>query len=409
MIIPYNVEAIREDFPILTKPINNNQLVYLDNGASAQKPKEVIETVSHFYRDEYANVHRGLYSLSNQATEKYESVREIIREFINANSTKEIVYTTGSTEGINMVAYGWAEPRLKEGDEVILTLLEHHSNIVPWNILRDKIGIKLKWVLPDEDGNIFPEDFVPLISPRTRLIAVTHTSNVMGTILDIKDICGIAHKNGIPVLADASQSAVHMPIDVQELGVDFLVITGHKLYGPTASGALYIHAKHHNDFVPFKGGGNMIKEVKQDYVTYNTIPHMLEAGTTAIAQMIGLGTALNYITKIGIERIHTHEKKLLDYTKLRLLDLKFVRVHGDPLQKCAIFSFTLKDGGHPHDLSTILDQKGIAVRAGHHCAQPLMDHLQVSATCRVSFGLYNTIEEVDQLVDGLHLCHRLLN
>ena len=405
----FEVQKIRNDFPILSKQINGNTLVYLDNGASAQKPNQVIDTLTKFYLDEYSNVHRGLYSLSNQATERYESVRETIKEFINAESPNEIVYTTGSTEGINMVAYGWAEHQLQENDEIILSLLEHHSNIVPWNILREKIGVKINWVVPDSDGNLLPDEFAKLISPKTKLISVTQTSNVFGTIVDIKSIAKIAHENNIPIMVDASQSAVHSRIDVQDLGVDFLVITGHKLYGPTASGALYIHSKHHEDFYPFKGGGNMIKEVKRDYVSYNTIPHMLEAGTTAIAQMIGLGEAIQYISNLGIEQIQSHENILRDYTRKRLEELNWLTVHGKPEKQSAIFSFSLKGGGHPHDLSTILDQKGIAVRAGHHCAQPLMDHLQVSATCRASFGLYNTKEEVDKLVDGLELCHRLLN
>ncbi len=409
MSAPYDITAVRKDFPILDKTVNGCPLVYLDNGASAQKPKTVIDTVTRFYLDEYANVHRGLHYLSNNATERYERVREVIRRFINAKSAEEIVYTTGTTEGINIVAYSWGLPRLKSGDEIILSLLEHHSNIVPWNILREKLGIALKWVSPDNRGNLHPRDFARLITPKTRLIAVTHTSNVLGTIVDVKSIVDCAHQTDIPVLVDASQSSVHMPIDVQSLDVDFLVITGHKIYGPTASGALYINARHHDDFRPFKGGGDMIREVTQDYVTYNTIPHRLEAGTPAIAQMIGLGAALDYVSSLGLDNIQAHENQLRDHALERFRELNGLRLFGAPEKQSAIFSFDLEGVGHPHDMSTILDQKGIAVRAGHHCAQPLMDHLGVSATCRASFGLYNTIDEIDQLIEGLKLCQRLFN
>lgn len=398
---------IRKDFPILQTQINNHQLVYLDNGSSAQKPKQVIDAVGQFYQSEYANVHRGLHHLSNLATEKYENVRGTIARFINARKESEIVYTSGTTEGINLVAYSWAWSHMEAGDEIILSILEHHANIVPWNFLRERKGIVIKWVETDQYGNLDPTDFEAKITDKTKLISVTQMSNVLGTVVDVKAIIDIAHRSGIPVLVDASQSAVHQTIDVQDLDVDFLVITGHKMYGPTASGALYVKEDLLVDFVPFKGGGDMIGEVGRDKITYAKPPKMLEAGTPAIAQMIGLGVAIDYVTELGMERIKEYEESVKNYALERFKDLNWLKLYGTPKKQAAIFSFSLGEIAHPHDLSTILDQRGIAVRAGHHCAQPLMEYLGVNATCRASFALYNTKEEVDKLVDGLVLCRKL--
>jgi len=403
------IQRIRDEFPILARQVNQNQLVYLDNGASSQKPRQVIDAIGNFYQNEYANVHRGLHYLSNIATEKYEEVRSKIAKFINAKKTDEIIYTSGSTEGINIVAYSWAWPRLKAGDEVILSVLEHHANIVPWNFLRERSGIVIKWVEPDQFGNLDPLAFQDQITDKTKLISVTQVSNVLGTVVDVKSIIEIGHNFGIPVLVDASQSAVHQAIDVQNLDVDFLVFTGHKIYGPTASGALYVKEKHLGDFVPFKGGGDMIDEVTRDHIIYAKPPRMLEAGTPAIAQMIGLGVAIDYVTALGMDKIQAHEKSVRDYALERFAELNWLKLYGSPKDQAAIFSFTMGDVAHPHDLSTILDQKGIAVRAGHHCAQPLMNFLGVNATCRASFALYNTKEEVDKLVDGLVLCRKLFD
>lgn len=403
------IARIRNDFPILTTQINNSQLVYLDNGASAQKPQRVIDTIDNFYQREYANVHRGLHHLSNLATEKYEDVRGKIARFINARSQNEIVYTSGTTEGINLVAYSWAWPRLEPGDEIILSVLEHHANIVPWNFLRERNGIVIKWVEADKFGNLDPQDFQKKITSKTKLISITQVSNVLGTIVDVKEIIRIAHSFEIPVMVDASQSAVHQAIDVNDLDVDFLVFTGHKLYGPTASGALYVKQERLGEFIPFKGGGDMIEEVTQDQITYAKPPRMLEAGTPAIAQMIGLGAAIDYVSELGMANIQAYENSVKDYALERFSELNWLKLYGTPKDQAAIFSFTLGDVAHPHDLSTILDQRGIAVRAGHHCAQPLMNFLGVSATCRASFALYNTKDEVDKLVEGLILCRKLFN
>ncbi|MYG10296.1 MAG: cysteine desulfurase [Rhodobacteraceae bacterium] len=403
------IQRIRGEFPILARQVNQNQLVYLDNSASSQKPRQVIDAIGNFYQSEYANVHRGLHYLSNFATEKYEGVRSKIAKFINAKNTHEIIYTSGSTEGINIVAYSWAWPRLKTGDEIILSVLEHHANIVPWNFLRERSGIVIKWVEPDQFGNLDPQAFQDQITDKTKLISVTQISNALGTVVDVKSIIEIGHNFGIPILVDASQSAVHQAIDVQDLDVDFLVFTGHKIYGPTASGALYVKEKHLGDFVPFKGGGDMIDEVTRDHITYAKPPRMLEAGTPAIAQMIGLGVAIDYVTAIGMDKIQAHEKSVRDYALERFAELNWLKLYGSTKDQAAIFSFTMGEVAHPHDLSTILDQKGIAVRAGHHCAQPLMNFLGVNATCRASFALYNTKEEVDKLIDGLVLCRKLFD
>ena len=403
----YDVNAIRADFPILSREVNGKPLVYLDNGASAQKPRAVIDAVTQAYSMEYANVHRGLHYLSNLATDKYEAVRGTIARFLNAGSENEIVMNSGTTEGINMVAYGWAMPRMEADDEIILSVMEHHANIVPWHFLRERQGVKLVWVDVDETGALPPEKVLAAITPRTKLIAVTHLSNVLGTRVDIKAICEGAREKGVPVLVDGSQAAVHMPVDVQDLGCDFYAITGHKLYGPSGSGAIYVRAERLAEMRPFMGGGDMIREVHKDEVTWNDPPMKFEAGTPGIVQQIGLGVALEYLMELGMENVAAHEETLRDYARTRLDGLNWLQVQGTTPDKAAIFSFTLDGPAHPHDISTVLDKKGVAVRAGHHCAGPLMDHLGVTATTRASFGLYNTTDEVDSLIDALELCHEL--
>ncbi len=403
----YDVNAVRGDFPILAREVNGKPLVYLDNGASAQKPQVVIDAITQAYSMEYSNVHRGLHYLSNLATEKYEAVRGKVARFLNAASEDEIVFTSGTTEGINLVAYGWAMPRFEAGDEIVLSVMEHHANIVPWHFLRERQGAVLKWVEPDSAGDISVDRVLSAIGPRTRLIAMTHMSNVLGTKVDIKAICDGARKKGVPVLVDGSQAAVHMPVDVADLGCDFYAITGHKLYGPSGSGAIFIKKERMAEMRPFIGGGDMIREVTRDTVIYNDPPMKFEAGTPGIVQQIGMGVALDYMTELGMANIAAHEDGLRDYARDRLAGLNWLNVQGTSATKGAIFSFTLQGAAHAHDISTILDKKGVAVRAGQHCAAPLMDHLGVAATCRASFGLYNTKAEVDVLVDALELAHEL--
>ncbi|MEY8831221.1 cysteine desulfurase [Sedimentitalea sp. XS_ASV28] len=403
----YDVEKIRSEFPILSREVNGKPLTYLDNGASAQKPQVVIDAVTRGYAEEYANVHRGLHYLSNLSTEKYEAVRGTIARFLNAASEDEIVLNSGTTEGINMIAYGWAMPRLQAGDEILLSVMEHHANIVPWHFLRERQGVVLKWVDVDATGALDPQAVIDAITPRTRLVAITQLSNVLGTRVDVKTITRAAQAMGVPVLIDGSQAAVHMPVDVQDIGCDFYAITGHKLYGPSGSGAIYVKSDRLAEMRPFMGGGDMIKEVSKDAVVYNDPPMKFEAGTPGIVQTIGLGVALEYLMELGMENVAAHEDRLRDYARTRLDGLNWLQVQGTTPDKAAIFSFTLDGAAHAHDISTILDKRGVAVRAGHHCAGPLMDHLGLTATCRASFGLYNTKEEVDTLVEALELAHEL--
>ena len=405
----YDVDKIRADFPILSRKVHGKPLVYLDNGASAQKPQVVIDAVTRAYADEYSNVHRGLHYLSNLATEKYEAVRGTIAEFLNAGDENTIVLNSGTTEGINLVAYGWAMPRMEAGDEIILSVMEHHANIVPWHFLRERQGVVIKWVDTAPDGSLDPQAVIDAIGPKTKLVAVTQCSNVLGTIVDVKAITQGAHAQGVPVLVDGSQGAVHMPVDVQDIGCDFYAITGHKLYGPSGSGAIYIRSERMAEMRPFIGGGDMIKEVTKDQVTYNDPPMKFEAGTPGIVQTIGFGAALEYLVDLGMDNIAAHEARLKDYTLQRLTGLNWLNIQGQAPEKAAIFSMTIEGAAHAHDISTILDKKGVAVRAGHHCAGPLMEHLGVSATCRASFGLYNTTDEVDLLVDALELANELFS
>ncbi|PPB79710.1 cysteine desulfurase/selenocysteine lyase [Albidovulum inexpectatum] len=403
----YDVARIRADFPILSREVNGRPLVYLDNGASAQKPRAVIDAMTQVYEHEYANVHRGLHYLSTVATERYESVRGIVARFLGAPDPEEIVMTTGSTEGINLVSYAWAAPRLEAGDEIVLTVLEHHANIVPWHFLRERQGVVLKWVEPEPDGSLDPQKVIDAIGPRTRLVAVTHMSNVTGTVVDVASICKAARERDVPVLVDGSQAAVHRPVNVAKLGCDFYAITGHKLYGPSGSGAIWIRKERMAEMRPFLGGGDMIREVGRDVVTYNDPPMKFEAGTPGIVQQIGLGVALEYLMALGMENIAAHEAELAAYAQARLSGLNWLNLQGTAPGKGAIFSMTLQGGAHAHDVSTVLDKRGIAVRAGSHCAMPLMEFFGVTATVRASFGLYNTRDEVDALVEGLELCHDL--
>ena len=399
----FDISKVRADFPILSRQVNGKPLVYLDNGASAQKPRQVIEAITRAYEGEYANVHRGLHFLSNLATDNYERVRAIIARFLNAPREDEVIFTSGATEAINLVSYAWAAPNLQPGDEILLSVLEHHANIVPWNFLRERQGVQLKWVAPEPDGSLPAEKVLAAVGPRTKLIAVTHMSNVTGTIVDIGAIARGTH---VPVLADGSQASVHMPVDLKTLGVDFYCITGHKLYGPSGSGAIWIRAERQAEMRPFMGGGDMIRTVTQDEVTYAEPPLKFEAGTPGIVNQIGLGVALEYMMDLGMENIAAHERSLRDYARERLRSLNWLRVQGDAPDKGAIFSMTM-DGAHAHDISTILDKRGIAVRAGTHCAMPLMDFYGVTASARASFGMYNTLDEVDALIDGLGFCREL--
>lgn len=404
----FNVDAIRDDFPILQRQVNGKPLVYLDNGASAQKPQVVIDAVTQAYSQEYANVHRGLHYLSNLATEKYEAVRGTIQRFLGAAHEDEIVMNSGTTEGINMVAYGWAMPNLQPGDEIVLSIMEHHANIVPWHFLRERQGVVLKWVDVDLNGVLDPQKVIDAIGPKTKLVAITHMSNVLGTVVDVQAICAAARARGVPVLVDGSQAAVHMPVDVQRIGCDFYAITGHKLYGPSGSGAIYVNRARAAEMRPFLGGGDMIREVTRDGVSYADAPMKFEAGTPGIVQMIGLGVALEYMMGIGMQAIAQHEAGLASYASARLKGLNWLNVQGHAPGKGAIFSFTMDGPAHAHDISTILDKKGVAVRAGQHCTGPLMQHLGLNATCRASFAMYNTEAEVDALIDALELAHNLL-
>ncbi len=403
----YDVETIRADFPILSRQVNGTDLIYLDNAASAQKPRAVIDTMRRTYEEEYANVHRGLHFLSNAATEKYEAVRSKVARFLGAADENEIVFTTNGTEAFNLISYGWAMPRFQPGDEILLSVMEHHANIIPWHFLRERCGAVLRWVETDATGELDPQAVIDAMGSRTRIVAVTQMSNTLGTVVDVAAIARAARERGIVSVVDGCQAAVHMPVNVAEIGCDFFVMTGHKLYGPTGSGILYGRAERLAEMRPFKGGGDMIRTVTRDEVTYADPPMRFEAGTPNIVPIIGLGAAVDYVTGIGMENIAAHEHGLRDYARDRLDGLNWLEVYGNSPTKGAIFSFNLRGGAHPHDISTIVDRKGVAVRAGHHCAQPLMAHLGVTATCRASFAMYNTTDEVDKLVEALELCRDL--
>ena len=401
----YDVERIRADFPALFREVYGKPLVYLDNGASAQKPITMLEAVDHAYRMEYANVHRGLHFLSNTATARFEDARETVRRFLNAASVDEIIFTRSSTEAINLVASSFGRVHVRQGDEIVLSIMEHHSNIVPWHFLRERQGAVLKWAPISDTGEFLLEEFAKLLTPRTKLVAITHMSNVLGTVVPVKDVIRLAHERGIAVLIDGSQSAVHMPVDVQDLDADFYVFTGHKTYGPSGIGVLYGKKSWLEKLPPFHGGGEMIETVTTDNVTYAGPPHRFEAGTPPIVQAIGLGASLRYMMKIGRDRIAAHEADLRRYAHEALGQLNWLKIYGQAEGKGSIVAFNV-DGLHPHDVSTMIDRSGVAVRAGHHCAQPLMTRLGVTATCRASFGMYNTRAEVDVLVEALAKARR---
>ena len=396
----YDVARVREDFPALALKVYGKQLVYLDNAASAQKPKAVLDRIQQVYTTEYANVHRGLHYLANAATEAYEGGRAKVAEFLNAGRIEEIVFTRNATEAINLVASSWGEPKIKAGDEIVLSIMEHHSNIVPWHFLRERHGAVIKWAPVDEDGNFLIEEFEKLLTPRTKLVAITQMSNALGTVVPVKEVVSIAHAMGIPVLVDGSQAAVHMAIDVQDIDCDFYVFTGHKLYGPTGIGVLYGKYDILAAMRPYNGGGEMIREVTRDVVTYGDPPHKFEAGTPAIVEAAGLGAAIDYVNSIGKERIAAHEHDLLTYAQERLREINSLRVIGTAKQKGPVISFEMK-GAHAHDIATVIDRQGIAVRAGTHCVMPLLERFNVTATCRASFAMYNTRDEVDHLVQAL--------
>ena len=393
----YDVEKLRRDFPILSRQVHGRPLVYLDNAASAQKPKAVIDAMTEFLTSEYANVHRGVHYLSGAATERYEEARRRIQRFLNAAHEDEIIYTKGGTEAINLVASSYLSPRIEPGDEIVLSVMEHHSNIVPWHFLRERQGASLKWVDVSDLGELDPADVARAITSRTKLVAISHMSNVLGTKTDLREIVRLAHERGVPVLADGCQGAVHGTIDVQALDIDFYAITGHKLYGPTGIGALYGKRAHLKAMRPYQGGGEMIREVTRDKVTYADAPMRFEAGTPPIVQTVGLAAALDYLDGIGREAIAAHEMELARVAARKLKDMNGVRIIGEADNKGPIISFEAI-GIHAHDLATILDREGVAVRGGHHCAQPLMERFNVAGTARASFGLYNTMDEVDALV-----------
>ena len=403
---PYDVDKIREDFPILRERPYGKPLVYLDNAASAQKPKAVLDRLVHAYEHEYANVHRGLHYLANAATEAYEAARETVRRFLNAASTDEIIFTRSTTEAINLVAASFGLKTIGPGDEIVLSVMEHHSNIVPWHFHRERKGAVLRWVEVDDDGSFSLAAFERALSDRTKIVAITQMSNVLGTAPPVKEIIRLAHERGIPVLVDGSQGAVHLDVDVRDLGADFYVLTGHKVYGPTGIGVLYGKRELLESLPPFLGGGEMIEEVTLEAVTYNQPPHRFEAGTPPIVQAIGLGAALDYMEGIGRSRIRAHEAALSAYAHERLAKINSLRIIGTASGKGPILSFTMH-GAHAHDVATLIDRSGVAVRAGTHCAMPLMQRFGVTSTCRASFALYNTFAEVDVLADALERAQKM--
>jgi cysteine desulfurase / selenocysteine lyase len=396
----YDIARVRADFPILAREVYGKPLVYLDNAASAQKPRAVLDRMRRAYEQEYSNVHRGLHFLANASTEAYEGARESVRKFINAKSENEIVFTRNATEAINLVASSFGLAHIEKGDEIVLSIMEHHSNIVPWHFHRERKGAVIKWAPIDEDGNFCIDEFEKLLTPRTKIVAITQMSNVLGTVVPIKEVVNIAHARKIPVLIDGSQAAVHLTVDVQDLGCDFYVFTGHKLYGPSGIGALYAKAPWLEELPPFNGGGEMISEVSEDRITYTDPPYKFEAGTPPIVPAIGLSAAIDYVDSVGKPRIAAHEQSLLKYATERLSRINSLKILGRPREKGAIISFEMKNA-HPHDVATVIDRQGVAVRAGTHCALPLLNRYGMTASCRASFAMYNTHEEVDVLAEAL--------
>ena len=396
----YDVNRIRADFPILATQVYGKPLVYLDNAASAQKPRAVLDRLDRAYTAQYANVHRGLHYLANEATEAYEGAREKVAAFLNAARKEEIIFTRNATEAINLVAYTFGRERIKAGDEIVLSIMEHHSNIVPWHFLRERQGAVIKWAPVDDEGHFLVDEFEKLIGPRTRLVAITHMSNMLGTLVPVKEVTRIAHAHGVPVLIDGAQAAVHVDVDVRDIDCDFYAFTGHKIYGPTGIGVLYGKYAHLAAMPPFNGGGEMIREVFEDRITYGDPPHKFEAGTPSIVQAIGLGAALDYVASVGKARIRNHEEGLMRYAHDRLREINSLRIFGTTKDKGPIVSFEIK-GAHPHDVATIIDRSGVAVRAGTHCVMPLLARFGVTASCRASFAMYNTPAEVDCLAQAL--------
>jgi cysteine desulfurase / selenocysteine lyase len=403
----FDVYAIREDFPILRQVIRGKPLVYLDNAASTQKPKIVIDAIRHTYLTEYANIHRGVHLLSELCTKAYEDTRLVLRNFLNARSTKEIIFLRGTTEAINLVSSTYGRKHVKEGDEVLITWLEHHSNIVPWQLLCEEKGAKLVVVPINDTGEVLVEEFEKLITPRTKIAAISHVSNALGTINPVKEMIAIAHRNGVPVLIDGAQAAPHMKVDVQDLDCDFYAISGHKIYGPSGIGVLYGKAELLENMPPYQGGGDMIRSVSFEKTSYNDLPYKFEAGTPNIGGTIGLGAAIDYVNRIGIDAIAAHEQQLLDRATELVSEIPGVKIIGTSPHKAAVVSFVM-DGIHPHDVGTILDQQGIAVRTGHHCAQPIMDRFNIPATARASMSFYNTLAEMEVLADGIRKVKEVL-
>ena len=404
----FDVTRAREDFEILSRSVYGRPLVYLDSAASAQKPRQVLETMHRFATSEYANVHRGVHYLSAKATERYEAARETAKRFLHARHTDEIIFTKGGTEAINLVAYSFAAPAIAAGDEIVLSVMEHHSNIVPWHFLRERQGAILKWVDVRDDGSLDVDAVDAAVGPRTKLVAISHMSNVLGTVSPLAEIVARAHAKAVPVVADGCQGAVHEVVDVDQLDVDFYAMTGHKLYGPTGIGVLYGKRKHLKSMRPFNGGGEMIREVARDLVTYADPPARFEAGTPPIIEAVGLAAAIDYLESHDRAAVKAHELDVLSYARARLATLNWLRVIGDAPGKGAIISFEA-DGMHAHDIATILDREGVAVRAGHHCAQPLMERFGVTSTSRMSFALYSTREDVDVAVEALKNARRILS
>jgi cysteine desulfurase/selenocysteine lyase len=402
----YDIDAIRRDFPILSTAVRGKKLVFLDSGASAQKPRRVIDTVREVYESGYANIHRGVYYLSQQATERFEAVRGKVARFIGAGSPGEIVFTRNATEAVNLVAQSYGRTFFKEGDEVVISEMEHHANIVPWQILAGQIGIVVRVAPIDGKGELILEEFAKLLGARTRLAAMTHCSNVLGTVAPVAEIVRLAHDKGIPVLLDGAQAIVHEPVDVTALDVDFYVFTGHKLYGPSGTGVLYGKKALLEKMPPYQGGGDMIAHVSFAGTSFREPPYRFEAGTPAIAEVIGLGAAIDYVESVGRPAIAEWEHGLRDYATARLAEIPGLTLYGQAREKAAILSFGL-DYAHPHDIGTILDGEGVAIRAGHHCAEPLMDRLGVPATARASFAMYNTTEDADALAAAIHKVREL--
>ena len=396
----FDVERVRADFPILNQEVYGKPLVYFDNGASAQKPRAVIDAMSMVMETGYSNVHRGVHRMSQIATDSFEAARQKSAAFVNARSENEIIFTRGATEAINLVATSYGRKFLRKGDEIIISHMEHHSNIVPWQLLCEEIGAVLKVVPIDDDGNFLFDEFRKLVSNKTKLVAVTHVSNALGSVVPVKEVVDFAHDHGAVVLIDGCQAAPHMVIDVQDLDADFYTFSGHKVYGPTGIGVLYGKEDLLNSMPPYQGGGDMIASVSFEKTTYKKAPHRFEAGTPAIVEVIGLGAALDYITEIGLYQISVHEQRLLDYATEQLRGMNNIRLIGTAREKASIISFVM-DGVHAHDVGTIVDRTGVAIRVGHHCAEPVMQRFGVVATARASFGLYNTHAEIDKLIDAL--------